>query len=115
MLAELGYEPVGFDSSSVALQVFLAEPERFDLIVTDEAMPDLIGTELAREIRRRRPGIPIILVSGHGGTQLAQAAAAIGVNEVLGKPLQRRDLAESVARVLGGATIEVRRKTGRSP
>jgi FixJ family two-component response regulator len=54
-------------------------------------------------------------VSGHGGTQLAQAAAAIGVNEVLSKPLQRRDLAESVARVLGGATIEVRRKTGRSP
>jgi PAS domain S-box-containing protein len=115
MLAELGYEPVGFDSSSVALQVFLAEPKRFDLILTDEAMPDLIGTELAREIRRRRPGIPIILVSGHGGTQLAQAAAAIGVNEVLSKPLQRRDLAESVARVLGGATIEVRRKTGRSP
>jgi PAS domain S-box-containing protein len=100
MLAELGYEPVGFHSSSAALQAFRAEPERFDLILTDEAMPDLTGTELAREIRQRRPDIPIILVSGHGGTQLAKAAAAIGVNELLRKPLQRFDLADSLARVL---------------
>jgi len=100
MLAELGYEPVGFDSSSAALQAFRAEPQRFDLIVTDEAMPDLTGTELAREIRRLRPAIPIILMSGYGGTQLTARAAAIGVDEVLRKPLQSRDLAESLARVL---------------
>jgi len=100
MLAELGYEPVGFDSSSTALQAFRAEPQRFDVIVTDEAMPDLIGTELAREIRRLRPAIPIILMSGYGGTQLTARSAAVGVNEVLRKPLQSRDLAESLARVL---------------
>jgi PAS domain S-box-containing protein len=100
-LAELGYEPVGFESSSAALEALRAEPERFDLILTDEAMPDLIGTELASEIRRIRPDVPIILMSGHGGPQLALRAAAIGVNEVLRKPLQRRDLAESLARVLG--------------
>ncbi len=57
MLAELGYEPVGFDSSSAALQAFRAEPQRFDLILTDEAMPDLVGTELAREIRQIRPDV----------------------------------------------------------
>jgi PAS domain S-box-containing protein len=100
MLAELGYEPVGFDSSVAALAAFRAEPERFDLILTDEAMPDLLGTELAHHFRRCRPGVPIILVSGQGGTQLAKAAAAIGVNELLCKPLQRRELAEAVARVL---------------
>jgi DNA-binding NtrC family response regulator len=100
-LAELGYEPVGFESSSAALEALRAEPQRFDLIVTDEAMPDLIGTELASEIRRIRPDVPIILMSGHGGPQLAMRAAAIGVNEVLRKPLQRRDLAESLARVRG--------------
>jgi signal transduction histidine kinase/ActR/RegA family two-component response regulator len=100
MLAELGYEPVGFDSSAAALEAFRAEPERFDLILTDEAMPDLIGTELAHHLRRCRPGVPVILVSGHGGTQLARSAAMIGVNELLRKPLQRRELAESLARVL---------------
>jgi PAS domain S-box-containing protein len=99
-LAELGYEPVGFDSSAAALAAFRASPKRFDLIVTDEAMPDLTGTELAREIKQSRPDIPIILVSGLGGTQLAKAAAATGVSLLLRKPLQRRDLAESVARTL---------------
>ena len=99
-LAELGYEPVGFDSSRAALQAFRAEPQRFDLILTDEAMPDLTGTELAREIRELRPAVPIILMSGHGGAQLAKRAAAIGVNEVLRKPLRARDLAEALARVV---------------
>jgi signal transduction histidine kinase/CheY-like chemotaxis protein len=101
MLAELGYEPVGFDSSSAALRAFRAAPQRFDLVLTDEAMPDLVGTELARDIRRVRPEVPIILMSGHGGAPLANRAAAMGVNEVLHKPLQRVDLAESFARTLG--------------
>lgn len=99
-LADLSYEPVGFDSSTAALQAFQADPQRFDLILTDEAMPDLTGSALAREIRRLRPEVPIILMSGHGGAQLAKQAAGIGVNEVLHKPLKRRDLAESLARVL---------------
>jgi CheY-like chemotaxis protein len=66
-------------------------------------MPDLIGTELAHEIRRLRPAVPIILMSGYGGAQLTNRAAEVGVNEVLRKPLHRRDLAESLARVLGSA------------
>ena len=101
MLAGLGYEPVGFESSRVALRVFRDSPARFDVVLTDEAMPELVGTELAREIRLLRPGIPIILMSGHGGASLAQQAAAIGVKEVLHKPLQRVDIAESLARALG--------------
>jgi len=101
MLAGLGYQPVGFESSTAALQAFQAEPRRFHLILTDEAMPDLVGTELAHEIRRIQPTLPIILMSGHGGAQLAQRAAAVGAKEVLRKPLRGRDLAESLARVLG--------------
>jgi PAS domain S-box-containing protein len=100
MLAELGYEPVGFESSAAALRALRVDPQRFDLVLTDEAMPGLVGTELAREIRLLRPDIPIILMSGHGGAQLAERAAAIGVNEVLHKPLMRSDLAASLARTL---------------
>src|SRR5258705_12952868 len=103
MLAGLGYEPAGFESSAAALQAFQAEPQRFDLVLTDEAMPDLVGTELAHQIRRIQPSLPIILMSGHGGAQLTQKAAAVGAQEVLRKPLQGRDLAESLARVLGAA------------
>jgi signal transduction histidine kinase len=99
-LAQLGYEPVGFDSSVAAMQAFRAEPERFDLVLSDETMPDLTGTELAREIRKLRPDISIILMSGYGGTQLSERAQAAGVIDVLRKPLVRRDIAEPVARAL---------------
>jgi DNA-binding NtrC family response regulator len=100
MLARLGYEPVGFDSSAAALRAFQAQPRRFDVILTDEAMPELTGTDLAREIRRLRSDVPIILMSGYGGTQLNTRAASNGVSEVLRKPLQSRELAEALARVL---------------
>jgi CheY-like chemotaxis protein len=101
VLAELGYKPAGFESSSAALQAFRVEPRRFDVVLTDEAMPDLLGTELAREIRQIDPSQPIILMSGNAGAQLIDRAGQIGVNEVLRKPLQSRDLAEALARVLG--------------
>jgi predicted ATPase/signal transduction histidine kinase/GAF domain-containing protein/ActR/RegA family two-component response regulator len=101
-LAELGYEPVGFESSLVALEAFRAEPKRFDLVLTDESMPDLTGTELAREIRQLRPEISIILMSGHSGAQLSERALAAGIVDVLHKPLIRRDIAEPLARALQG-------------
>ena len=105
-LAGLGYEPVGFGSSVAALHAFRADPGRFDVVLTDEVMPELPGTELAREISTMRAGALILLMSGHGGPYLAERAAAAGVGEVLRKPLQRRDLAESLARLLAhGARV----------
>ena len=102
VLAELNYEPVGFDSSLAALQAFRAQPRRFDLVLTDETMPDLTGTELAREIRQLHPEIPIIHMSGYSGPQLSERAQAAGVSDMLRKPLIRRDIAEPVARALQG-------------
>jgi CheY-like chemotaxis protein/two-component sensor histidine kinase len=99
-LAELGYEPTGFDSSVAALQAFSADPRRFDLVLTDETMPDLSGTELAREIRRLRSDVPIVLMSGYSGARLTERAHAAGVSDVLRKPLVSRDIAEPLARAL---------------
>jgi len=99
-LAALGYEPVGFTSSLTALQAFREEPKRFDLVLSDETMPDLTGIELAREIRQLRSEISIILMSGYGGAQLSERAQAAGVQGVLHKPLVRRDIAEPIARAL---------------
>ena len=63
-------------------------------------MPDMPGTKLAREIRRIRPAVPIIVMSGYGGSQLGNRAEEIGVTAVLRKPLHNRDLAEALARAL---------------
>src|SRR5207237_9922477 len=58
MLAQLGYEPVGFNDSREALQAVRDDPRRFAALVSDEAMPQLIGTALATGIRRRHPTMP---------------------------------------------------------
>jgi CheY-like chemotaxis protein len=102
-LAALGYEPAGFDSSVAALEAFRAEPGRYDLVLTDETMPDLSGVELACEVRRTRPELPIVLMSGYSGAQLAERAHAVGVAEVLRKPLVARDIAEALGRALYSA------------
>jgi CheY-like chemotaxis protein len=100
ILAGLGYEPIGFRSSVAALEAFREAPRRFDIVLTDETMPDLVGTALAREIRLLRPDVPIVLMSGYSGAQLLERARAVGIREVLRKPLQRRDIAECFGRVL---------------
>ena len=99
MMAELGYEPVGFTSSLAALESFRAEPERFDAVLTDEAMPSMSGSELATEIRKLRPDIPIVLMSGYPTPALTARARAAGF-EVLAKPLVARDIARSLAGAL---------------
>jgi signal transduction histidine kinase/ActR/RegA family two-component response regulator len=101
MLAELGYEPVGFGSSTAALQAFQSDPGRFDAVVTDEMMPELQGTQLARAFTSVRPDLPIILTSGHGGPDLPERARLAGVSELLSKPVQKRDLALALAKALG--------------
>jgi len=100
VLSRLGYEAVSFDDSHTALAAFEATPGRFDVVVTDEVMPGLTGTGLARALRRHRPDLPIVLVSGYSGPILTQDALAAGVSELLTKPLQSRDIATTLARVL---------------
>jgi PAS domain S-box-containing protein len=97
-LAQLGYDPAGFDSSVAALEAFRAEPDRYDIVLTDATMPGLTGTDLAREIHRLRPTVPIVLMSGYQGPQLTEMAYAVGVCEILHKPLVSRDLGRSLAR-----------------
>jgi PAS domain S-box-containing protein len=100
VLSRLGYEPVPFSDSHAALAAFEAAPTRFDVIVTDDLMPGLTGTGLARVVRRRRPDLPIVLVSGYSGPTVTQQALAAGVSELLTKPVQSREIAITLARVL---------------
>ncbi|HUL66168.1 MAG TPA: ATP-binding protein [Burkholderiaceae bacterium] len=100
MIAKLGYEPVGFTSSAAALEKFRSSPEWFDAVLSDEAMPDLSGSELAREIRKIRTDIPIVLVSGFISPALAARAQDAGVSAVLAKPLLAHEVARSLANAL---------------
>ena len=98
-----GYEAVSFSDSRAALAAFEAAPRSFDAVVTDDVMPGLTGTELASMLREHRRELPIVLLSGYSGPILVQRALAAGVSDLLVKPLQSRDLAAALARVLHAA------------
>ena len=95
LLQELGYAVTEAGSAAEALDLVRTGlvPE---LVVTDHMMPGMTGAELAVEVRRRRPGLPLLLVSGY--SDLASIAADIPRLE---KPFRQRDLAMSIAGVLG--------------
>jgi len=100
MLAQLGYEPVGFNSSREALEAARANPQRFDAVVSDEVMPEIIGTQLALELRKMNPTIPVVIASGYGGVGFEARALSAGVNRVLKKPYRMTEIAEALASLL---------------
>ncbi len=100
LLAGLGYEPVGYTSSRAALAAFQAEPGRFQALLSDEAMPEMTGSELAAAVRRTQPGLPVVLMSGYVNAALLARAREAGVAEVLGKPLASGDIARALALAL---------------
>ena len=100
MLAGLGYEAFGLSSATEALERFGQAPARFDVVLTDERMPGMRGTELVAALRRIRPELPVVLASGYGGPELAQRAAEAGVRVLVAKPLARAELARAVAQAL---------------
>jgi len=97
MLAQLGYEPVGFSDSREALEAMRANPRGFDAVVSDEVMPQIIGTQLALELRKLNPSLPIVIASGYGGAGFEARALSAGVNRVLKKPYRMSDIAEALA------------------
>jgi CheY-like chemotaxis protein len=96
MLASLGYEPVGFSDSREALAAAREAPRRFDAVVSDEVMAQLTGTQLALELRKLNPTLPIVIASGYGGAGFETRALSAGVNRVLKKPYRMSDIAEAL-------------------
>ena len=100
MLKQLGYDVVIQKSSVEALELFRAEPDRFDLVITDMTMPKMTGDQLALELMKIRPDIPIILCTGFSPKISEKQAKEIGIKAFAMKPLVRRDMANIVRKVL---------------
>jgi two-component system cell cycle sensor histidine kinase/response regulator CckA len=96
----LGYEVLAKTSSVEALEVFRAQPERFDLVITDYTMPQMNGVDLAKEIMRIRPDIPVILCTGFSERISKDEAKGIGIRAFSMKPISMRHIAETIRRVL---------------
>mgnify|MGYP006279803397 CR=1 FL=1 len=100
LLERRGYEVEIRGSGADALDCFREDPERFDLVVTDMAMPGMRGDRLAREIMAIRPGVPVVLTTGYS-SQISEAQAGkMGIRALVMKPLTQSELANTVRRVL---------------
>ncbi|MCA1794435.1 MAG: PAS domain S-box protein [Desulfobacteraceae bacterium] len=100
MLERLGYHATIFTSSADALAVFRADPNMFDLVITDMNMPHLNGMQLAEELVAVRPDIPIILCTGFSERINKRKAGTLGIRGQLMKPMGMKDLAEKIREVL---------------
>ena len=100
MLERLGYHVTARTSSVEALEAFCHQPEEFDLVITDQTMPNMTGAELAQEIMGIRSDIPVILFTGFSEVISEEKAKAMGIREYIMKPVITRDLAKAIRRVL---------------
>jgi PAS domain S-box-containing protein len=99
-LQALGYVVRGFSDAASALAAFRAAPDAFDIVVTDLNMPGASGLEVAGEMLRLRPSLPLVLISGYVTEELHARARAIGVREVIYKPSSVEDIAIAIGRTL---------------
>jgi PAS domain S-box-containing protein len=104
-LNDLGYCVTPGTKPLEALALFSLDPSRFDLVITDQTMPELGGIGLAREILALRPDIPIVLCTGFSETATEESAKAAGIRAFVMKPLTQREIARAVRQVLDGQTM----------
>ena len=100
MLERLGYKVDTRTSSIEALSLFTANPNRFDLVITDIVMPNMTGDKLADKLMGIRPDIPIVLCTGYSEKFTRKHASEMGIDAFLMKPLVMQDLASTVRQAL---------------
>ena len=105
MLERLGYRVTVRKDSTEALTTFRNQPDQFDLVITDQTMPGLTGSDLARHILQIRPDTPIILCTGYSSAVSEEQALALGIRGFALKPLARKDIAALVRKVLGDGKL----------
>ena len=103
MLERLGYKVTARTSSVDALELFRAETDQFDLVLSDMTMPDMTGDRLAKTVKSIRPGMPVIICTGFSEKLDEEHASAMGINAVLMKPVVLKEMAETVRNLLDGA------------
>jgi len=100
MLERLGYQVISHTSSLEALETFRDSPDKFDLVITDMAMPNIPGDRLSAELTKIRSDIPVLLCTGFSETMSEEKATSLGIKGFLLKPIVMKDLAQKIREVL---------------
>jgi PAS domain S-box-containing protein len=99
-LEKMGYRVTATTRPSEALDLFYANPDQFDLVITDMTMPQMTGDRLAKEMLKIRPDLPIIICTGFHEKMTEEKSAEIGIRAFLSKPLSIINLAQGIRQVL---------------
>jgi two-component system cell cycle sensor histidine kinase/response regulator CckA len=99
-LTQYNYEITSFSDGASALAHFLKNMDRYDLVITDQAMPNLLGTEMARQMLKIRPDLPIILCTGHHDPAQAGDLESLRLSAHLSKPVSAAKLIETISDAL---------------
>ncbi|MBF0285831.1 MAG: response regulator [Magnetococcales bacterium] len=95
----LGYQVVTSQRGREALRLVSQDPTRFVAVITDQAMPQMTGSELAKALKAIRPELPIILCTGLGSS-LPEPEPDPSIDKILPKPASMKHLAEALTRLL---------------
>ncbi|MBX7256317.1 MAG: response regulator [Candidatus Hydrogenedentes bacterium] len=99
-LVRLNYRVVSSTNSQQALDLFRASPDAFDIVVTDQTMPQLTGIDMAREMLQIRPDIPIILCTGYSEKVSEEVVYEAGIRALLSKPILTPVMAQAIEKAL---------------
>ncbi len=100
MVERLGYSATAVSESGAALAIFRENPDKYDLVLTDQTMPDMTGIDLARKLISVRPDIPVVLITGYRDVVDMESAREAGVKAVVGKPMSRAEMGKTIKEVL---------------
>jgi PAS domain S-box-containing protein len=106
VLESQGYQSLIFASAEQCLTELQANPGLCSVLVTDQTMPGMQGTELAAAIRRIKPDLPVVIMSGYFSKISPQALDELGQVELLAKPFTTEELAHAVHRALHPGAVK---------
>ena len=106
-LESVGYVVTAAADPRTALELFRSSPDEFDLVLTDYRMPGMKGDELAVELLRIRPEIPILLISGHTDALGVHNSRGFGIYDILIKPVPLRDLHKALRSAFAQQRVQI--------
>jgi signal transduction histidine kinase/ActR/RegA family two-component response regulator len=106
LLRRMGYRVTTCINSIEALEIFNSNPDQFDLVISDMAMPGLPGYKLAVELMKTQPDIHILLCTGFSDGLSKEKTASLGIKGFLMKPIAMKDLAHKIREVLDSNKTE---------
>ena len=106
LLRALGYEVVEVDGAAAAIEVLDARARAIDLVLTDVVMPEMSGPDMVRLLRRTRPNIPVVYMSGYAEHVLGQHGDLNADAPLVPKPFDLAKLGRAIRHALASIAAD---------